>query len=95
MISHDKIDKDHKNTEIDILLDTEECDKGYGTDALRALIGYLFKKLTLHRVWLGTYEHNKRAIRAYEKVGFKKEGLMREDAFICGKYVNTIILSIL
>jgi RimJ/RimL family protein N-acetyltransferase len=52
--------------------------KGYGTDAMRIILRYAFEELNLHRVNLSVFEFNKRAIRSYEKCGFKYEGVMRE-----------------
>jgi RimJ/RimL family protein N-acetyltransferase len=52
--------------------------KGYGTDAMKIILRYAFEELNLHRVNLSVFEFNKRAIRSYEKCGFKYEGLMRE-----------------
>jgi RimJ/RimL family protein N-acetyltransferase len=52
--------------------------KGYGTDAMQIILRYAFEELNLHRVNLSVFAYNKRAIRSYEKCGFKYEGLMRE-----------------
>lgn len=49
-------------------------DQGYGTDAIRTLLLYAFFKLNLSRIYLKVYTDNPRAIRCYQKVGFKKEG---------------------
>lgn len=52
-------------------------DQGYGTDAVRALVCHAFSALRLRRVYLRVLTLNKRAIRCYEKVGFRKEGRVR------------------
>ena len=52
--------------------------KGYGTDAMNILLRYAFQELNLHRVNLSVFEFNKRAIRSYEKCGYKYEGTIRE-----------------
>jgi len=71
--------------------------KGYGTDAMNVLLGYAFLELNLRRVSLGVFEYNPRAIRSYEKVGFRNEGrqrlfLNREgkrwDMFLMGIFRN-------
>jgi RimJ/RimL family protein N-acetyltransferase len=96
MIAHNKIDKDNKSTDIDIVIGHKDhWGKGYGTDALKTFVSYLFRWLCLNRIWLATYVHNKRAISAYKKVGFKQEGILREDALISGQYVDSILFSIL
>jgi len=49
-------------------------DQGYGTDAVRTLVEYAFRSMRLSRVYLRVFTSNVRAIRCYEKVGFRKEG---------------------
>jgi RimJ/RimL family protein N-acetyltransferase len=51
--------------------------KGYGTDAMRLILRYAFTEINLRRVTLDVFEYNPRAIRSYEKAGFKLEGRMR------------------
>lgn len=51
--------------------------KGYGTDAMRVILRFAFTELNLHRVSLDVFAYNPRAIKSYEKVGFKHEGRHR------------------
>jgi RimJ/RimL family protein N-acetyltransferase len=69
--------------------------KGYGTEALQILIEYAFQTLNLHRVELMVYSSNPRAIACYNKVGFKKEGVLRKSVFINGEYHDKIWLGLL
>lgn len=69
--------------------------KGYGTDALRLILRYAFNELNLHRVGLDVISYNKRAIRAYEKVGFKVEGTLRESVLRDGEKHDRIMMGIL
>jgi RimJ/RimL family protein N-acetyltransferase len=69
--------------------------KGYGTAALRALVGFAFGELNLNRVWLRVFEGNARALRSYEKTGFTHEGRLRQDRFHDGRYHDTLVLSLL
>jgi RimJ/RimL family protein N-acetyltransferase len=55
--------------------------KGYGTEALTLLLDFGFKALNLHNIQLRVYEYNKRAIKSYEKIGFKKIGIRREAVY--------------
>jgi len=55
--------------------------KGYGTDAMKVLLHYAFSELNLHRVNLNVFDFNRRAVRSYEKAGFKYEGTERERIF--------------
>jgi RimJ/RimL family protein N-acetyltransferase len=57
--------------------DREFWGKGFGTDAMRLALRYAFTELDLQRVTLNVFEYNPRAIRSYEKVGFKHEGRQR------------------
>jgi RimJ/RimL family protein N-acetyltransferase len=96
MVNHNKIDRENKSVDMDIMIgQKEDWNKGYGTDALRTFCGFLFRRFKLNRIWLGAYVFNARAIRVYEKAGFKKEGILREETLINGKFVDSVLLSIL
>ena len=92
----DTLDTSSRSTEIDILIgDAAYRERGYGTDALRAFLGFLFDTVGLHRVWLATYDYNARARRVYEKVGFVQEGVMRQSDWVDGRWVDSVIYGIL
>jgi RimJ/RimL family protein N-acetyltransferase len=96
MIAYNRVDVFNGSTEIDIIIgDPVYRDRGYGTDAIRAFLGFLFDTVGLHRVWLGTYDHNARAQRAYEKCGFVREGVMRKSDWLDGRWVDSVIYGIL
>lgn len=57
--------------------DPDYWGKGYGSDAIQLILGYAFRELDLYRVWMHTLGYNARAIRAYEKAGFVREGAQR------------------
>ncbi len=69
--------------------------QGYGTEATRLMMKHGFETLNLNRIFLHVYENNPRAIRAYEKVGFVKEGVLREARYLNGVYINVLLMSIL
>ncbi|MBU1018911.1 MAG: GNAT family protein [Patescibacteria group bacterium] len=69
--------------------------KGYGTDAIKCLLKFGFKTMKLHRIELRVLDFNKRGIGAYKKCGFKEDGILRENAYIDGKYYDDIMMSIL
>jgi RimJ/RimL family protein N-acetyltransferase len=75
--------------------DKNEWDKGHGTEALRLLLGHAFETMNLHRISLHVLEHNKRGLRCYEKVGFVREGILRQETFRAGRYWDTIVMAIL
>jgi len=69
--------------------------QGYGSDAVRQILRIAFEKMNLNRVYLRVFENNPRAIRVYEKCGFQKEGLLRQDHYMGRCYSNTFIMGIL
>ncbi|MBT6069255.1 GNAT family N-acetyltransferase [Candidatus Peregrinibacteria bacterium] len=90
-----KLNMCDKNARLAIGLLSDYFGKGYGTDAMKCLLKFGFNELSLHRVELRVLDFNKRGISAYKKCGFKKEGVLRENAYIDGKYYDDIIMSIL
>jgi len=70
-------------------------DSGYGTDAIRTLCRFGFREMNLQRVGLAVYDINPRAVRAYEKVGFKEEGRRRRAHFIDGRHIDVIVMGLL
>lgn len=54
-------------------------DQGYGQDAVSALLEHAFYRMNLSRIYLRVFAFNKRAIRCYEKCGFRKEGRLRRE----------------
>ena len=75
--------------------DRNEWNKGYGTDTLRVLLRYAFTELNLRRVSLTVNGYNPRALRAYEKAGFKPEGRLRENLLREGKRWDEIYMGVL
>lgn len=61
--------------------DPEYRGKGYGTEAMQLVLDYAFRGLNLNRVNLNVFAYNERAIRSYEKSGFRYEGTQREVIF--------------
>ena len=69
--------------------------RGCGTEAIRLFLKYLFKEMKLHKVAITVSDFNKRAIRAYEKNGFRHDGVLRHNACINGAFVDHLVMSIL
>ncbi len=75
--------------------DREYWGRGYGTDAMRVILRFAFMELNLHRVSLDVFEYNPRAIRSYEKAGFKVEGRVRQALNRDGRRWDMIFMGIL
>ncbi|XMB85286.1 GNAT family protein [Mycoplasmatota bacterium WC44] len=77
------------------IFDENLYSKGIGTKVTKAILHFAFEDLKLHRVDLRVLEFNLRAICCYEKCGFIKEGIERENAYIEGTYYSDVMMSIL
>lgn len=69
--------------------------KGYGTDMMKLCLQYAFTELNVYRVSLGLHDYNPRALRAYEKAGFRLEGRSRKDMMREGKRNDSLWMGIL
>lgn len=91
-----KVDRGHRKAELGILIgESSFWSKGYGTEAIRMLLAYAFRVLGLNQVSLKVLEYNHRAIRAYAKVGFVREGVVREDVYKDGRSFDVVRMGIL
>lgn len=77
------------------IFDRQFWSHGYGTEAILLLLDHAFSTMGMHRVDLRVLAYNTRAIRAYEKCGFVREGVERESALVDGVWHDDIIMSIL
>jgi len=85
-----------RNTDMTIIIgDKDAWGKGYGTEAGHLLLDYAFNRLGFHRISIGVVGFNKRALRFWESLGFKKEGVERDEYFYDNKYSDGIMMSIL
>ena len=69
--------------------------RGLGTEVTELMLEHAFTRLGLHRVGLSVFSYNLRAIRAYEKAGFRVEGRQREAILRDGRYWDEIQMGIL
>jgi len=69
--------------------------KGFGTEAMQLILRFAFIELNLRRVTLTVFEYNQRAIRSYEKTGFRHEGRQRGRILREGKRWDILYMGIL
>ncbi len=89
---------DWKNSKVVIGIfigNKEYWNKGYGTDTVRVLIKFIFEQMNINKIKLNVYSFNERAIKCYEKCGFKTEGVLREEIYRDGKYHDEIVMGLL
>ncbi|MBD0337904.1 MAG: GNAT family N-acetyltransferase [Thermoleophilia bacterium] len=75
---HEEDHPEYESAGIDIFLSEEVHGQGVGTDAVRTLARWLVHERGHHRLTIDPAVENARAIRAYEKAGFRPVGVMRE-----------------
>ncbi|NMH97957.1 GNAT family N-acetyltransferase [Pseudonocardia acidicola] len=78
IIFHEENDPDYRHAGIDIALHPDAHGQGLGADAMRTLVRYLFGRRGHHRIVIDPAASNARAIRSYERVGFRPVGVMRQ-----------------
>jgi len=95
-IAISSIDLKNRHAEIGLTIgDKNYWGKGYGMDSVKTATNYCFNKLNLNKVYLDVWEDNKKAIRCYNKCGFKIDGILRKHVKKGKRYYNKIIMSIL
>ena len=69
--------------------------KGIASEAIELLTDFAFRVLNMHRLKADAYDKNIGSIRAFEKCGYVREGILRKQYYSDGKYVDTVLLGIL
>lgn len=93
----DLLDIDSKNNKAEYYITIGNrgyLGKGIAYKASNLLLEYAFDHLKLNRVFLYTEYDNKAAQRLFEKIGFKREGLVKDDLYCRGKYVSRYLYGI-
>lgn len=86
----------HRSCELQIRMgEAQHRGHGYGREAVSLLLGYAFRDLDLHRVFVHVLDGNQTAIKTYLQAGFTQEGILRKAACINGQYVNVLVMGIL
>lgn len=88
------IDYKFKKAEFGIFFG-KEYGKGFGTKAAKIIIKYAFEELKLHRIYLRVFADNARALASYNKVGFQREGILRDDVYVDNKYRDIVWMAII
>lgn len=91
-----RVDRVHRKADLGIVIgEPTMWSRGMGTEAIRLGLRYAFGALGLNKVSLDVLEYNQRAIRTYEKCGFRREGVHREDIYKDGRFFNVLRMGIL
>jgi ribosomal-protein-alanine N-acetyltransferase len=85
----------HRTAEYGIMVGARDVwNQGYGTEAGRLLLDYAFRRLNLHKVFLGVTGDHEAAIRSYERLGFRQEGRLTEMVYVDGRYEDKVFMGV-
>lgn len=90
-----RIDHFNRRCELGISIGREFWGKGFGQDAVRALVDYAFNHLNMNRVALQVLADDPRAVTAYRKAGFSEEGRLRQQAWVHGDFADELMMAVL
>lgn len=94
-ISITKIDFRHQKGDYGIVLHPAFWGKNIAYEASNLLLDYVFRNLPINKIYLEVFESNLKAIKLYERIGFKNEGLFEEEYFKNGLFQNICRMRIL
>ncbi|MBN6205238.1 GNAT family N-acetyltransferase [Ralstonia pickettii] len=90
------IDKLNKHAELGITIgDKSYWGKGYGLSAMKEMLAWGFNELELNKIWLRVEVDNEKAIKSYKRIGYVEEGILRQDRYRNGRYVDRLRMSML
>lgn len=85
------IDRKHNKAEYGIFIGEPDArERGIGTAAAKLMLKYGFEEEKLHRIYLRVLSDNMQAIGSYENAGFVREGYLKDDVCIDGKYRDIV-----
>ena len=85
----------HRRSEIGLDIVRQYQGQGFGTEAIKWALHWGFQYAALHRIEIGAFGYNERALKLYEKIGFVLEGRKRDFLWFNGKYYDLVTFSML
>lgn len=85
----------HSSGDMGYCLRRDAWGRGYATEAGRLLVDFGFDTLGLHRIWATCDVDNAASARVLEKLGMKREGEMREDSWVRGRWRSSCLYAVL
>lgn len=87
--------EDDAQVEIGYTLSPEYQGQGYASEAVKAILNYLFFTLNKHRITASVDPDNQKSINLLKKLGFRQEAHFKKSVFIHGKWCDDVIFAIL
>lgn len=82
---------DPRQAELGFTFATAHQGQGYATEAVGVVLDYAFSRLSMHRIFSLTDLRNRRAQRLLERVGFRREGELRESTWFKGAWASEVL----
>jgi len=95
IIGHYRIKPEHYRAEIGYMLHPDFHGKGYITEAIEKVVAFGFDKMKLHSIEAIIDPENIASEKVLEKNGFVKEAHLRENEYYNGRFLDTVIYSLL
>ena|SRR2546423_259000 len=90
-----KIDWANRNTSIGYWLDAAQQGRGIMTRACRAMVDHVFREFGLHRLEIRCATGNERSCAIPHRLGFTREGVLRETQWLYDRFVDLVVWSML
>jgi [ribosomal protein S5]-alanine N-acetyltransferase len=85
----------HRSADISLLIGEKDCwRKGYASEAIDLITKFAFLSLGLNKLKAGSYVENIGSIKAFERVGYQREGLLKGAVFSKGKETDIVLLGL-
>lgn len=82
------IDWERGVAEVSCWIAPDHQERGYATETLRVIADYAFDHLRLHKLIAEIFDFNEASANVFETVGFHKEGVLRDEDFVDGEYID-------
>jgi RimJ/RimL family protein N-acetyltransferase len=89
------IDPDHRRAELGYWIAVEWWNRGYATEAARAVLAFGFRSLGLHRIHAGHYPFNPASGRVLQHLGMRREGVLRGHYLKDGTFVDLVVYAVI
>jgi RimJ/RimL family protein N-acetyltransferase len=85
----------HRQGELGFVFHPDHHGRGYATEAARAMLRLAFEGYGLHRVEGRAEPRNTASIRVLERIGMRREGLLRENEWVKGEWQSEVVYALL
>jgi RimJ/RimL family protein N-acetyltransferase len=89
------LEQGQPRAELGYILGREHWGQGYAAEAQRRAIDYAFGDLGLHRLEADTHPDNTGSTRSLERLGFRREGRLRERWLVGGRFSDSVLWGLL